>query len=53
MDKKLENTVEKTIIAIERIGRFVKKYGNQLDEKSIEVISAKIIELKNTVDKIQ
>jgi len=50
MDKKLEITVEKTIEALARIGRFVEKYGEKLDEKSIAKISKKIKELEITVD---
>lgn len=46
MNQKLEVTVEKTIEALARIGRFIDKYGNQLDKQQTERINKELKELQ-------
>ena len=46
MDDKLIKTVDKTIQALARIERFIEKYGNKLDDKSMTAISNKLKELQ-------
>lgn len=46
MDQKLEITAEKTVEAIERIQRFIKKYGSELNNNQTERISDKLKELQ-------
>ena len=53
MNQKLEITVDKTIEALARVDRFINKYGEKLDEKSIARISNKIKELGNTVSTLK
>ena len=50
MDQKLETTVEKTVEALARIGRFIDKYGSQLDKQQIERINNKLQELQKKVN---
>ncbi len=51
MDNKLEKTVDKTIEALARIGRFIEKYGDQLDKKQISRISESLQDLRIKIDK--
>lgn len=52
MDNKLELTVDKTIVALNRIKRFLDKYGEKLDAESIAKIESKIKELELSVKRL-
>jgi uncharacterized protein YfkK (UPF0435 family) len=49
MDEKIEITVEKTIEALARIQRFVKKYGHDLSDDQKEKIADKLRELRDAL----
>jgi len=50
MVAKLEITVQKTEMAIDRIQRFVTKYGPDLNNNQVARISTKLQELQKEVD---
>ncbi|HPF30894.1 MAG TPA: hypothetical protein PLO25_01095 [Candidatus Saccharibacteria bacterium] len=52
MDEKIQKTINKTVEALERIGRFLEKYGNQLDKKQISTIEKSIQELQDKSKKL-
>jgi trehalose-6-phosphatase len=49
MQDKLNETVDKTIEALERIERFIIKYGDDLDEDQLFKIDNKLKVLQNKV----
>ena len=52
MNDKIEITVNKTIDALDRIERFIEKYGVKLSNKQIDNISKKLKDLQNKVDEV-
>ena len=49
MTQKLEITVQKTILAINRIQRFIVKYGPNLTKNQLERISTSLKELQKNL----
>lgn len=51
MDQKLEITVNRTVEALARIGRFLDKYGAELNREQLDRIVQKLHELQIKIKK--